>query len=64
MDAYIAAHPLPAAGVIEVDEDAPAAASRLSTLMPVLRMIASVAILIIGSLLVLSQLGEIGRAHV
>ena len=58
MDAYILAHPLPAAGVIdEVDEDAPAAASRLSTLMPVLRVIAGVTILILGSLLVLSELG-------
>ncbi|HYC66410.1 MAG TPA: mechanosensitive ion channel domain-containing protein, partial [Reyranellaceae bacterium] len=58
MDAFIAANPLPAAGFQgEVDDDAPAAASRLSTLMPVLRMTAGVIIAIIGTLLVLSQLG-------
>ena len=58
MDAYIIAHPLPSAGFQgDADDDAPAAASRLSTLMPVLRMTAGVIIAIIGTLLVLSQLG-------
>jgi small-conductance mechanosensitive channel len=58
MDAYIVAHPLPAAGFQgEADEEAPATASRLATLMPVLRMTAGVVVAILGALLVLSQLG-------
>ncbi len=58
MDRYIADNPLPAAGVIgEADDDVPAAASRLRTLMPVLRIIAGVTILIVGGLLVLSEAG-------
>ncbi len=58
MDRYIADNPLPAAGFdADADDDAPAAASRLRTIMPVLRMTAGVVILILGSLLVLSQLG-------
>ena len=58
MDRYIADNPLPAAGFdSQAEEDQPAAASRLRTIMPVLRMMAGVAILILGSLLVLSELG-------
>ena len=58
MDRYIADNPLPSAGFdADADDDAPAAASRLRTIMPVLRVTAGVTILILGSLLVLSQLG-------
>src|SRR5476651_101398 len=58
MDRYIADNPLPAAGFdSQAEEDQPAAASRLRTIMPVLRMIAGIAILILGTLLVLSELG-------
>ncbi len=60
MDRYIADNPLPSAGFdanAEADDDAPAAASRLRTLMPVLRVISGVTILIVGGLLVLSELG-------
>ncbi len=58
MDRYIADNPLPAAGFdSQAEEDQPAAASRLRTIMPVLRMMAGIAILILGTLLVLSQLG-------
>jgi small-conductance mechanosensitive channel len=57
MDRYIADNPLPSAGFDpEADEDAPAAASRLRTIMPVLRVTVGVTLLILGSLLVLSQL--------
>jgi moderate conductance mechanosensitive channel len=58
MDRYIADNPLPAAGFDpDADEDAPAAASRLRTIMPVLRVTTGAVILILGGLLVLSQLG-------
>jgi small-conductance mechanosensitive channel len=58
MDRYIADNPLPAAGFdANAEEDQPAAASRLRTIMPVLRMFAGVAILILAVLLVLSELG-------
>jgi len=58
MDRYIADNPLPSAGFdATADDDAPAAASRLRTLMPVLRVMAGVTILIVGGLLVLSELG-------
>jgi small-conductance mechanosensitive channel len=58
MDRYIADNPLPSAGFDpDADDDAPAAASRLRTIMPVLRVTAGTTILILGSLLVLSQLG-------
>jgi len=58
MDRYIADNPLPVAGfVADADDDAPATASRLRTVMPVLRITAGIAILILGSLLVLSELG-------
>jgi small-conductance mechanosensitive channel len=58
MDRYIADNPLPSAGFDpDADDDAPAAASRLRTIMPVLRVTVGVVILILGSLLALSQLG-------
>lgn len=58
MDRYIADNPLPAAGFQgDGDDDAPAAASRLRTVMPVIKVTAGIAILILSSLLVLSQLG-------
>lgn len=60
MDRYIADNPLPSAGFdanADADDDSPAAASRLRTLMPVLRVISGVTILIVGGLLVLSELG-------
>ncbi|HTR83571.1 MAG TPA: mechanosensitive ion channel domain-containing protein [Reyranella sp.] len=62
MDRYIADNPLPTAGfggnaADAADDDAPAAASRLRTIMPVLRMTAGITILVLGLLLVLSELG-------
>lgn len=57
MDRYIADNPLPVAGAMDADDDAPAAATRLRTIMPVLRVTIGVAFLVIGGLLVLSQLG-------
>jgi len=57
MDRYIADNPLPSAGFDpDADDDAPAAASRLRTVMPVLRVTVGVVVLILGGLLVLSQL--------
>jgi small-conductance mechanosensitive channel len=60
MDKYIADNPLPVAGFgggVEGDEEAPSTASRLRTIMPVLRITAGITILILGGLLVLSELG-------
>jgi small-conductance mechanosensitive channel len=58
MDRYIADNPLPVAGfVADADDDAPSTASRLRTVMPVLRITMGIIILILGSLLVLSELG-------
>jgi small-conductance mechanosensitive channel len=58
MDRYIADNPLPTAGFDPgADEEAPQAASRMRTIMPVLRITAGVGILILGGLSVLSQLG-------
>lgn len=58
MDRYIADNPLPSAGFdANAEDDLPAAASRLRTIMPVLRITAGTAILILSSLLVLSELG-------
>jgi small-conductance mechanosensitive channel len=56
MDRYIADNPLPTAG-LPGDDDGPAAASRLRTIMPVLRVTIGVTLLVLGALLVLSQLG-------
>jgi small-conductance mechanosensitive channel len=58
MDRYIADNPLPVAGfVADGDDGAPSTASRLRTVMPVLRITTGIAILILGGLLVLSELG-------
>ncbi|MBS0520864.1 MAG: mechanosensitive ion channel family protein [Proteobacteria bacterium] len=58
MDRYIADNPLPTPGFdSRAEEDLPAAASRLRTIMPVLRMTAGIAIMILGTLLVMSELG-------
>lgn len=58
MDSYIAANPLPSADVAADSEDeVKIAASRLRTLMPLLRVVAGSTILLVGGLLVLSQLG-------
>lgn len=58
MDRYIADNPLPSAGFDpDADEDAPRAATRMRTIMPVLRAVTGMTVLILGSLLVLSELG-------
>jgi len=58
MDRYIADNPLPVAGfVADADDDVPSTASRLRTVMPVMRITMGIVILILGSLLVLSELG-------
>ncbi len=58
MDSYIAANPLPSADTEgDNEEDVRVAASRLRTLMPLLRAIAGVTIAVVGTLLVLSELG-------
>ncbi len=58
MDSYIASNPLPSADVSgDSEEDVQVAASRLRTLMPLLRVIAGATIAVVGGLLVLSELG-------
>ena len=58
MDSYIAANPLPSADVAaDAEDDGKVAASRLRTLMPLLRAIAGSVIVVVGGLLVLSELG-------
>ena len=58
MDRYIADNPLPSPGFQgDGDDGVPTAASRLRTVMPVIKVTAGIAILILSSLLVLSQLG-------
>ncbi|MBS0550150.1 MAG: mechanosensitive ion channel [Proteobacteria bacterium] len=58
MDRYIADNPLPVAGFVgDGDDGAPSTASRLRTVMPVLRITVGVALFILGGLLVLSELG-------
>ena len=58
MDSYIAANPLPSADVSgDSEEEVQVAASRLRTLMPLLRFVAGATIAIIGGLLVLAELG-------
>ena len=58
MDSYIASNPLPSADVSgDSEEEVQVAASRLRTLMPLLRVVAGATIAVIGSLLVLSELG-------
>ena len=62
MDKYIADNPLPTAGFggnagDTSDDEQPASASRLRTIMPVLRVAAGITIFVLSSLLVLSELG-------
>jgi small-conductance mechanosensitive channel len=58
MDSYIAANPLPSAdAAADPEDEVKIAASRLRTLMPLLRVVAGSTILVVGGLLVLSQLG-------
>jgi moderate conductance mechanosensitive channel len=58
MDSYIASNPLPSAdAAADPEDEVKVAASRLRTLMPLLRAIAGSVILVIGGLLVLSELG-------
>jgi small-conductance mechanosensitive channel len=58
MDRYIADNPLPVAGfVADADDDAPSTASRLRTVMPLIRITVGITILILAGLLVLSELG-------
>lgn len=63
MDRYIADNPLPSAGFggssadSTDDDDVPVSASRLRTIMPVLRLAAGISFLVLGTLLVLSELG-------
>jgi small-conductance mechanosensitive channel len=58
MDSYIAANPLPSAdAAADSEDDVKVAASRLRTLMPLLRAMAGSTILVVGGLLVLSELG-------
>jgi moderate conductance mechanosensitive channel len=56
MDSYIAANPLPSADM-GAEDDTRVAASRLRTLMPLLRVVAGATIFVVGGLLVLSELG-------
>jgi small-conductance mechanosensitive channel len=58
MDSYIAANPLPSAdAAAEGDDEVRVAASRLRTLMPLLRVIAGITVAVVGGLLVLSEIG-------
>jgi len=58
MDSYIAANPLPSAdAAAEAEDEVRVAASRLRTLMPLVRAVAGSVILVLGGLLVLSELG-------
>jgi small-conductance mechanosensitive channel len=58
MDSYIAANPLPSADSTgETEDDGQVSASRLRTLMPLLRAVSGGVIAVIGTLLVLSELG-------
>ena len=58
MDSYIVSNPLPSADVAADNEDeVRVAASRLRTLMPLLRVVSGATIVVVGGLLVLSQLG-------
>lgn len=58
MDSYIAANPLPSADSTgETEDDGQVSASRLRTLMPLLRAVSGGVIAVIGTLVVLSELG-------
>ncbi len=58
MDSYVASNPLPSADAGgDAEDDVQVSASRLRTLMPLLRVVAGVTIAVVGTLLVLSELG-------
>ena len=58
MDSYVAANPLPSADAGgEAEDDVQVSASRLRTLMPLLRVVAGATVAVVGTLLVLSELG-------
>jgi small-conductance mechanosensitive channel len=58
MDSYIASNPLPSADASgDAEDEGKVAASRLRTLMPLLRAMAGSVIIVVGGLLVLSELG-------
>lgn len=58
MDSYIAANPLPSADATgDAEEEVKLSASRLRTLMPLLRVVTGATILVVGGLLVLAELG-------
>jgi len=58
MDSYIASNPLPSAdAAADPEDEVKVAASRLRTLMPLLRAMVGSVILVVGGLLVLSELG-------
>ena len=58
MDSYVAANPLPSADAGgDAEDDVQVSASRLRTLMPLLRVVAGSTIAVVGTLLVLSELG-------
>jgi small-conductance mechanosensitive channel len=58
MDSYIASNPLPSADAAgDTEDEGKVAASRLRTLMPLLRAMAGSVIVVVGGLLVLSELG-------
>jgi small-conductance mechanosensitive channel len=58
MDSYIASNPLPSADAAgDAEEDVQIAASRLRTLMPLLRAIAGITIAVVGGLLILAEIG-------
>jgi small-conductance mechanosensitive channel len=58
MDSYIASNPLPSADVSgDSEEEVQISASRLRTLMPLLRVVTGSTIAVVGGLLVLSELG-------
>ena len=58
MDSYIVANPLPVAGVVtEGEEDAPLAATRMRTIMPIVRIAVGITIVIVAGLVTLSELG-------
>jgi small-conductance mechanosensitive channel len=58
MDSYIIANPLPVAGMVtEGEDEAPLAATRLRTIMPIVRIAVFITIVIVASLVALSELG-------
>jgi small-conductance mechanosensitive channel len=58
MDSYVASNPLPSADAGgDAEDEVKVSASRLRTLMPLLRVVAGATIAVVGTLLVLSELG-------